>query len=327
MTSAASDQDVLAYLGVLARAAGGRGWIEIRTQRVGEQRMRQEFFDVADLRAAAAAVLDRSREGDSYVADVYVGVAIRRDCGGGKSSLDEIQTLWVDCDNADSVAALSRFAPAPAMVVRSSARGCHGYWPLTSPLTIAAAERANRRLAHTLGACRSAVVNAAAILRPPQTWNLKYQPPAAVELLRLTGECFNARDVVGALSDPPGASASATSLPRDDGPAPEPLLEVEPSVYLETLTGRVTGRDGKAHCPLHPDTKPSFHCYATGMAGWFCFGCDRGGDVYDLGEFVLGIPRYGADFFRLRRALYDRLLPGLSMPPWRSRTELVGGRS
>jgi hypothetical protein len=53
---------------------------------------------------------------------------------------------------------------------------------------------------------------------------------------------------------------------------------------LKPLGGRAwfTGR-----CPLpdHPDNDPSFYIYPPGR--WWCYGCNRGGDVVDL-EFHCG---------------------------------------
>lgn len=41
-------------------------------------------------------------------------------------------------------------------------------------------------------------------------------------------------------------------------------------------------------CPLgiHDDSTPSFTIY-PGDAGWYCFGCNQGGSVIDLGMFLL----------------------------------------
>lgn len=53
----------------------------------------------------------------------------------------------------DAVSALSDFEPQPAIVIGSGTGGnCHAYWPLTEPVGRDELERANRRLAHALGA-------------------------------------------------------------------------------------------------------------------------------------------------------------------------------
>ena len=55
-----------------------------------------------------------------------------------------------------------------------------------------------------------------------------------------------------------------------------------PARYVLALTGQRVGRDRKVRCPLHPDRRPSLHVYEDPARGWYCFGCRRGGSVYDL---------------------------------------------
>jgi hypothetical protein len=315
VSSRGEERDALAYLTALTRPAT-RGWIELRISTPGHDTMQPRYFAVTNARAAVRVALARAHEDD-----VYVGVATRArsgDRGGGKAQLDQVGVLWVDCDDRRSVDALAGFAPAPAMIVRSSERGCHAYWPLRSPLSVPEAEQANRRLAHALGACASAVLNAAAILRLPGTANHKYDPPARVELVRFTGDTFEPQDVVGALPEPPGKPPVPTAGGRRPGgeQAGEPLLAIEPRVYVERLTGLVAGRNGKVPCPFHTERTPSCHLFETAGQGWFCFGCRAGGDVYNFGALLLGIPHRSPAFLRLRRVLYARLLPGVPVPAW-----------
>ena len=67
---------------------------------------------------------------------------------------------------------------------------------------------------------------------------------------------------------------------------------IREAVPLPEVAGRFTElrRVGDKHlgrCPLpdHEDRSPSFYCYPDGR--WWCFGCNRGGDVVDL-EFHCG---------------------------------------
>ncbi len=62
------------------------------------------------------------------------------------------------------------------------------------------------------------------------------------------------------------------------------------------------------HCPFHDDRTPSLRLYETGHRGWFCFGCGRGGDVYDLAAPLLGLNARGAAFVELRQRL-TKLFP------------------
>jgi len=264
-TAAAGPAGVVAYLAALAGQAPAGQLLELRHRRPGGG-MGQRFFDVARPAAAAAeiAVL-----GDTN--DVYVGAALRARREGTRAAVAGGWVLWVDCDDAGAVGALAAFQPAAAMVVRSSARGVHAYWPLTAPLGAEDLERANRRLAGALGACQSAVTGAAAVLRPPETLNFKHDPPARVTLERFTGERFETAELLARLPELP-QPAAAVRVPAADF-AGDPLRAIAPAVYVEALTGRAPGRDGKIACPLHKDRTPSFHVYETAEEGWYCFGC------------------------------------------------------
>jgi hypothetical protein len=298
-------RDLLAYLTVLAGPDPAGCYFDLRYRT--EDGFRQRFIDAARPTEAAAAIAALGRSGD-----VYVGCAPRRRQAGGKDAIAEAWTLWVDCDTQESIDALASFVPQPAIVVRSG-RGLHAYWPLAAPLRKAPIERANRRLAYRLEACQSAVTNIAAILRPPGTANFKYDPPAPVALTRFTGERFVGEDVAGGLADPPVRTRprrSRTLRPRSN----DPLLAIEPAVYVEALTGRPVGRDGKVACPFHPDERPSLHAYPDPAAGWACFSArcwqgDRpnGGDVYTLAAQLWGLST-GTDFPELRRRLHELLL-------------------
>jgi len=54
---------------------------------------------------------------------------------------------------------------------------------------------------------------------------------------------------------------------------------------------------------LHEDRTPSLHVYEDPQRGWFCFGCARGGSIYDLAGLLLGRSTRGEDFIELRREL------------------------
>ena len=280
MTAGLPMRDLVAYLTVLAGPEPAGRYLELRSR--AERGMAQRFTDAARPTEAAAAIAALSR-----LRDVYVGCAPRRRRAGGKDAITEAWTLWVDCDSKESIDQLAGFSPQPAIVVRSG-RGLHAYWPLAAPLSREPLERANRRLAYRLDACQSAVTNIAAILRPPGTANFKYEPPAPVVLARFTGERFPAREVAGGLADPPGRARPGR--PRDPrARSGDLLLAIEPAVYIEALTGRRVGRDGKVACPFHPDERPSLHAYPDPADGWTCYSArcwrgDRpnGGDIYSL---------------------------------------------
>jgi len=95
----------------------------------------------------------------------------------------------------------------------------------------------------------------------------------------------------------------------NDRVSPDPLLLVPPPVYFERLTGLRVGRSGKLRCMFHDDQHPSLHVYPQPGRGWYCFGCGRGGSIYDLAALLSGRGTRGRDFVELRREL-DELMFG-----------------
>jgi DNA primase len=88
------------------------------------------------------------------------------------------------------------------------------------------------------------------------------------------------------------------------------LLGIEPTHYVEQLTGLAVPRQRKVHCPFHDDHTPSLHVYEDARRGWFCFGCGRGGSIYDFAALLWGCDTRGAQFVALR----DELLAALNVP-------------
>jgi hypothetical protein len=112
----------------------------------------------------------------------------------------------------------------------------------------------------------------------------------------------SARALLAELPDPPPRTAGPVGRDTDDDDA---LRRVAPAVYVRALTGLTPGRDGKVSCPFHgPDHTPSLHVYG---AGWYCYGCGRGGSIYDLGVEVFGLATRGREFIDVRRRLHAAL--------------------
>jgi RepB DNA-primase from phage plasmid len=318
-------QGLVAFMATLTGPQPGQGWLELRHRRNDGAGMRQRFFPASEPQAAACGATVLARTGD-----VYVCYAPRAERAGHKHAVLHAWVLWVDCDDPASSDRLERFEPQPAIVVRTSQRGRHAYWPLTRPLALDELERANRRLAHALGA-DPACADAARILRPPATLSWKYEPPFAVALERYTGERLDPDQVTSALPDPPQTRARRPRGDRSAARAGDPLLAIEPAVYVRVLTGREVGRDGKVACPFHPDRTPSLHAYPGPAGGWACFSarCSRdgrpnGGDIYELAAQIWGLSTRGAEFRELRRRLYHLFLPGQRPPaPLRRRASTV----
>lgn len=294
------------YWNMLFGSAPRDSFVEIRYRLPRGQGMGQRFFGVRESVALNAFV-------DEWGArtDVYVGVLPRAERRGSRDAIPAGDVLYVDCDDAASADAASRHSPAPSMVV-ASGHGLHLYWALDRPLEPQWIERANRRLAHGFGADMKST-DAARILRPPGTFNFKHGERLPVTIETLNVEVYSAADIVGDLPDPPAAKAApAPSGPRPPRPVggEDAVASIPPREYVEVLTGRQVGGDGKISCPLpdHEDRTPSCQVYDDPERGWYCFGCGRGGTIYDFAAALWGLDTRGEDFKILRRRISERLL-------------------
>ena len=73
------------------------------------------------------------------------------------------------------------------------------------------------------------------------------------------------------------------------------LGRIPPPVYFRLLCGlAVPSRGGYVLCPLHEERTPSCMVWVEPERGWWCFGCGRGGGIYDLASLVEGGPWRGA---------------------------------
>jgi hypothetical protein len=268
--------------------------------------MRSAFWAVdagADRLAASVVAL-------SAGTDVYVGAALRSRRGGDRASVGQAWVVWADCDDLEARERLATFQPAPSLVVASGTPGhLHAYWALVRPACVAAVEEVNRRLAASLGA-DFACVDAGRILRPPGTLNHKGGMSRPVRVLATPRSPPHDLNVLLASvpAEPyhgrPVAAQEARRTQED------PLLAVSARTYVPVLIGQRLGRDSKVRCPFHQDRTPSLHAYAAPEQGWFCFGCRRGGSIYDFGAQLWGLEPRGDDFLRLRARLEAELAPG-----------------
>ena len=191
-------------------------------------------------------------------------------------------------------------------MVVSSGRGRHAYWVVSPPATPDVLERANRRLAYRLGGDMRST-DAARVLRPPGSINRKNH--ALVGLLEATAEVFELDYVTGDLPDPPGSQPlQASREPRTNGD--DPLLSIPPVVYVEELLGVKVGFDRKVPCPFpghrNADRTPSLHVYDDPADGWYCYGCGRGGSIYDLAGALAGYELRGMHFVAIAGYLRER---------------------
>ena len=81
------------------------------------------------------------------------------------------------------------------------------------------------------------------------------------------------------------------------------LRSIATPQYIARLTGRHPNREGKIACPFHDDRTPSLQAYPDGS--WACFGCGKGGTVYDFAGYLFGLGTKGAAFLELRERLAE----------------------
>ncbi|MGH2965119.1 MAG: CHC2 zinc finger domain-containing protein [Solirubrobacterales bacterium] len=297
-------QDIRRYLAALYRDAPPDSLMELRFRcRNG---MRQAFHPAAQLDQVCADI-DRN----AALTDVYIGVLPRcRRSGGREDLVAQASLLWADCDTPQAIASLRDFTPAPNIVLTSgTARNLHAYWLLSHPVALDVIETTNRRLAHVLAADASCA-DPARVLRPPSL-NHKHHPPAAVRLKRCNAKKrHRLSDITASLPD-----NIDNMQVRNRGPRPQtddPLLLIPPVVYVEHLAGIQVPRSGKIACPFHQDRTPSLHVYREPERGWYCYGCQRGGSVYDFAAQLWQLQPFGPSFRQLRQQLSVALLAGRS---------------
>jgi hypothetical protein len=296
------------YVRALFGSAPEGSLVEVRSR--VPSGMAQRFMPASRERDVVDAVLSLVSR-----TEVFVGVLPRARPGGRVADVvTRSSVLWADCDTSASVAALASFEPRPSMVVASgSDQHLHAYWFLREPVDLDRLEDLNRRLAAALGADGGVVTKPHTILRPAGSLNRKHSPPAPVRLIGLQDGPRPGADEIDLLlprerTEP--ASTSHAGLSRAPSPiaSSDPLLLVPPPVYFERLTGLRVGQSGKLHCLFHDDRSPSLHVYREPGRGWYCFGCGRGGSIYDLAALLSGRETRGQNFSELRREL-EELLP------------------
>lgn len=305
----ANAQALHQYLRMLAGPAPGARLLEIRFAL--RHRDMGRLFIAAHSAPGASRLIRRLADRT----DVYVGVCLRSHRAGGRDAIDRAHLVFVEIDEPNAIERLRAFRTAPTMIVSSGGPGhAHAYFALSAPISVEELERANRRLASALGG-DLASVDAARILRPVGSWNHKYTPAAAVEMVEhAPSRRYDVDELVGGLADPsppiaPGSSSGRTTIRTETDRL---LLAISATEYVWALTGLTPNRSGKIPCPFHDDHVPSLQLYDDGT--WYCFGaCRAGGSVFDFGARALGLGTTGRDFLRLRQRLADALLaPGVA---------------
>jgi hypothetical protein len=253
-TSSAAD----ALLRCVVPSCAVRALVEIRYRDVCTGRWRQDFH------AIAGAI--RLPEPTRF--DAYVGPLPRMRRSGRCDAVADGCVAWVDCDDQDSLEALEHFEVPPSLVIASGTDGhCHAYWSLSHPVPPGAIERANRRLAATLGS-DPAVAHANAVMRLPGTLNHKTEPPTPVRVVAQRPGTVDLQTLLAVCRNLPKAQAPP---PAPRTPSSSPLASVPPEEYVGVLLGVEVPPSRKVRCPgPHEDRTPSLHVYPTAERGWFC---------------------------------------------------------
>jgi CHC2-type zinc finger protein/DNA primase RepB-like protein len=203
----------------------------------------------------------------------------------GKKAVERGSVAWCDVDQS----AVEPDWPAwlrPSLVV-SSGRGLHAYWRLERELPAAGVESINRRLAARFGG-DLACTDRGRIMRLPGSFNGKRGAWCAIRRADLTAAPLVIERVVAALPDPdpPRPARRQRFVPRRD----DYLAALTPPRYFALLCGLdVPTSGGYVSCPLHEERTASCHVWPD-ERGWWCFGCSRGGGIYDLASLLAGGP-------------------------------------
>lgn len=282
------------------------GYMELRWKSKDASGFNRKFFSVDD-QAAINGEIDRlAREGD-----VYYGVLRRTGKDGRAAACAPSRMAWAELDDPASIERAMNFKFTPNFVVETSPGKAHAYFDLCEEIDPKYQRQMNLRLAHHFGGDKNAC-DAARILRPCGTLNHKYGEPHPVRcvFVSIAARMPTARELVGDLPDPEPPRATVSEIRPREVTSDDPLHEIPASEYVSVLTGRAIGVDGKVRCPFHKggqERTPSLHAYGDPQQGWFCWGCDAGGDLYNFAARLYGLDSH-RDFPEIRR----RLLADLS---------------
>jgi RepB DNA-primase from phage plasmid/CHC2 zinc finger len=303
--SAVRTSEIRAYLEAIADNPAG-GLIDIRYA-IGRAEMARRFVSADHLDAAVRLIASLAKR-----TDTYTGVVLRTQRSGTRQAVARSHLLFVEIDAPHARGRLERFAHEPTIVIASGSPGhLHAYWRLRKPVDADELEAANRKLAHHLDG-DLASVDAARILRPAGTLNYKHAPSAAVRLVSLTRErLYDLSELVATLPAPASRPAPPTAPRQPDRSGLDgKLLAIPGEQYVRQLAALEATRTGKVRCPFHEDHTPSLHLYPDGT--WACFGCRRGGTIYDFASHLWGIETKGRPFIDLRERVADEF--GISPP-------------
>ena len=139
---------------------------------------------------------------ESFSGDVYLSPVLYKERRAVKSSVKSSQVVWVEFDGERELVFPEELKPT-ALIQTSSSTHVHAYWRIDSS-DVSTIEDINRRLTFFFGADSSGW-DATQLLRPPGTFNHKYQKPIPVLLSHWYESHFPIGffDVAPAIETPP----------------------------------------------------------------------------------------------------------------------------
>lgn len=291
-----ADEQVALWARTLHRGAGGLVEVVAARRRAdGTLAMRSrsapERFPVAgDLEALVGLARRHRGVGE----EVFCTPLTRRRRRSGKAGdVFAARCCWIDIDDPANLQLLRAFAHRPQLVVYSGSGGAHAYWRLARALNPTQLEATNRKLAAHLGADASST-DRARIMRLPGTHNHKADRPCRLAFCDLARSPIAPERLVAGLEDPEPPTPPPTPaelrrrrahLDADDA------AQLPPPAYFRALAGvELPERGGHVPCPLpdHQEQLASCMVYRDPADGWWCYGCSRGGAIYDLASLLAG---------------------------------------
>lgn len=263
----------------------------------------------------------RCRDADALVAladaasrrgeEAFATPLPRSGCQPGKRSAAPGRVVWVDLDAVgEQPQALAELRPH---LLICSGAGLHAYWRLERELPPEQIESCNRRLALVVGG-DPACTDRGRIMRLPGTVNHKRGRWCRIVSADLARAAVDPDRLRRTLRDPDPPRPPRRTIRRVVSNGVDDLALIAPPDYFRALAGvEVPARGGYVECPLpdHDEDTASCHVWGDAERGWWCFGCSRGGGIYDLTSLLLGGPSgsslRGRPFSRARIAARQRL--------------------
>jgi len=270
---------------------GQHGLVEVvRATRTGDGqlRMRSRRDPAGYLRAGDAhALCRRTALGRGRGEEVFATPLPKERAEPGKGAVVSGSVVWVDLDQATGHGLREIEKLKPHLWVASGA-GQHLYWRLAAELPPAELEELNRRLCHCLGG-DLACCEYGRIMRLPGTFNQRRGAWCRIVRADRSRPGVDPQAIRAALPDPEPPRAPLAGGSQGSSRGNDELHAIAPPAYFLALAGApVPEGGGMVCCPLpdHEDAYASCQVFAEPGRGWWCFGCLRGGRIYDLASLL-----------------------------------------